>query len=129
MVKSGGNVYNGYGIVEAVSPSGLPVRGIIGIHPDPMMFIAVNCKTVKESREFYQQLGFVPQEYPYCRPNQGKGQFEPEQPKGSVYLAPSKNSFGLLLGEEFNDQSRPSIAQYCLPAIAGDGGECGWHRQ
>ena len=26
MVKNGGNVYNGYGIVEVISPSGLPVR-------------------------------------------------------------------------------------------------------
>ena len=97
MVKTGGNVYNGYGIVEAISPSGLPIRGIIGIHPDPMMFLALNCKNVNESKEFYQQLGFVPQEYPYCRPNKGKGQFEPEQPKNSVYLAPSRNSFGILL--------------------------------
>jgi hypothetical protein len=97
MVKNGGNVYNGYGIVEVISPSGLPVRGIVGIRPDPMMLIALNCKSVKESKEFYQQLGFVEQEYPYCRPNRGKGQFEPEQPKKSVYLAPSKNSMGVLL--------------------------------
>ena len=36
-------------------------------------------------------------EYPFCRPNKGQGQFEPPQPKGSVYLAPSKNSMGVLL--------------------------------
>ncbi len=97
MVKNGGNVFNGYGIVEAISPSGLPVRGIIGISPDPIMLVAVNCKSVKESQEFYEQIGFIEQEYPYCRPNKGKGQFEPEQPKKSVYLAPSKNSMGVLL--------------------------------
>lgn len=97
MVKTGGNVYNGYGIVEVVSPSGLPMRGIVGISPDPMMFVALNCANVKESKEFYQQLGFREEEYPYCRPNKGMGQFEPVQPKGSVYLSPGKNSMGVLL--------------------------------
>jgi hypothetical protein len=97
MVKHGGNVYNGYGIVEVVSPSGLPIRGIIGVSPDPIMFVAIYCQSVKKSKEFYEQLGFVEQEYPYCRPNKGMGQFEPPQPKNSVYIAPSKNSMGILL--------------------------------
>lgn len=97
MVKNGGNILDAYGIVNVVSPSGLPIRGIVGISPDPIMFIAINCQDVKKSRAFYEQLGFVEQEYPYCRPNKGKGQFEPEQPAKSVYLAPSPNSFGVLL--------------------------------
>mmetsp|Transcript_11035 Transcript_11035/g.18711 ORF Transcript_11035/g.18711 Transcript_11035/m.18711 type:complete len:120 (-) Transcript_11035:51-410(-) len=37
------------------------------------------------------------QEYPYCRPNKGKGQIEPAQPPGSIYMAPSQNSMGVLL--------------------------------
>jgi hypothetical protein len=97
MVKDGGNVYNGYGMVEVVSPSGLPIRGIVGISPDPMMFVALNCQKVKETKKFYEQLGFTEQEYPFCRPNKGLGQFEPPQPKNSVYMAPSKNSMGVLL--------------------------------
>lgn len=97
MVKNGGNIIDAYGIVNVVSPSGLPFRGIIGISPDPIMFIAINCASVNKSSEFYKQLGFTQQEYPYCRPNKGMGQFEPLQPKGSVYLAPSKNSVGVLL--------------------------------
>jgi len=97
MVKNGGNVYNGYGMVEVVSPAGLPIRGIVGISPDPMMFVALNCQKVKETKKFYEQIGFTEQEYPFCRPNKGMGQFEPPQPKNSVYMAPSKNSMGVLL--------------------------------
>lgn len=61
MVKTGGNILDAYGLVNVVSPSGLPIRGIIGISPDPMMFVALNCQNVKQSREFYEQLGFVEQ--------------------------------------------------------------------
>lgn len=61
MAKNGGNILDAYGIVNVISPSGLPMRGIIGISPDPMMFVALNCQNLKESREFYEQLGFVEQ--------------------------------------------------------------------
>ena len=39
----------------------LVVRGIVGIRPDPMMFVAINCENVKASKEFYEKLGFVEQ--------------------------------------------------------------------
>ena len=61
MVSNGGNVIDAYGWVNAVAPSGLPVRGIIGIRPDPIMFVAVNCADVEKSEEFYTKLGFVRQ--------------------------------------------------------------------
>lgn len=97
MVKSGGNILDAFGIVDVVSPCGLPMRGIIGISPDPIMFIALNCQDVQATKTFYEQLGFVEQEYPYARPSKGLGQFEPPQPKNSVYMSPSKNSMGVLL--------------------------------
>lgn len=97
MVKSKGVVTDAYGIVNIISPSGLPFRGIVGISPDPLMFIAINCQDVQQSLTFYQQLGFVEQEYPYCRPGNGTGQIEPPQPKGSIYVSPSPNSMGVLL--------------------------------
>ena len=97
MVKNDGNVLDAYGFVNVVSPCGLPMRGIVGIWPDPIMFVAINTPDVAQSRAFYQQLGFVEQEYPYARPNKGAGQFEPAQPPKSVYLAPSPNSMGVLL--------------------------------
>jgi catechol 2,3-dioxygenase-like lactoylglutathione lyase family enzyme len=97
MVKNGGNILDAYGLVNVVSPSGLPIRGIVGIAPDPIMFVAINCIDVKKSQRFYEQLGFTVQEYPYCRPNKGLGQFEPIQPEKSVYMAPSSNGLGVLL--------------------------------
>mmetsp|Transcript_20014 Transcript_20014/g.22676 ORF Transcript_20014/g.22676 Transcript_20014/m.22676 type:complete len:430 (-) Transcript_20014:3-1292(-) len=114
MVKYGGFIMDAYGIVNVVSPSGLPMRGIVGITPDPMMFVALNCQNLKSSREFYEQIGFVEQEYPYCRPNKGMGQFEPPQPKNSIYLAPSKNSIGVLLlqpdrKKKFNNTPNPAF--------------------
>jgi len=97
MVKSGGNVIDAFAWVNVICPAGLPVRAIVGVSADPMMFLAVNCQDVAKSEEFYAKLGFVRQEYPYCRLNKGQGQFEPEQPKKSVYVAPSPNSMGILL--------------------------------
>lgn len=61
MVEAGGKIIDAYGLVNVVSPSGLPLRGIVGISPDPIMLIAINCKDLKESRAFYEQLGFVDQ--------------------------------------------------------------------
>mmetsp|Transcript_21506 Transcript_21506/g.46731 ORF Transcript_21506/g.46731 Transcript_21506/m.46731 type:complete len:400 (-) Transcript_21506:261-1460(-) len=97
MVKNGGNVVDAYGWVNVVSPAGLPVRAIVGVRADPMMFLAVNCNDVVKSEEFYAKLGFARQEFPYARLNEGQGQFEPPQPPKSVYLAPSTNSMGILL--------------------------------
>jgi hypothetical protein len=97
MVANGGNILDAYGIVSVVSPSGLPMRGIIGIWPDPFMFVAINCASVQTSKAYYEQLGFAEQEYPYARPSKGTGQFEPPQPAKSVYMAPSSNCMGLLL--------------------------------
>jgi hypothetical protein len=61
MAEAGGKIIDAYGLVNVVSPSGLPLRGIVGISPDPIMMIAINCKDVKDSRAFYEQLGFVEQ--------------------------------------------------------------------
>lgn len=102
MVKYGGNVLDAFGWVNVVSPAGLPIRAIVGIRPDPMMFVAINCADVAQSEEFYTKLGFVRQEYPYARLNSGQGQFEPPQPAKSVYLAPSPNSMGVLLLQNKN---------------------------
>lgn len=97
MTKNGANILDAYGYINVVSPSGLPVRGIVGLRPDPIMFLAINCANVEESRAFYQKLGFVEQEYPFARPSKGTGPFEPAKPAKSVYLAPSPNCMGVLL--------------------------------
>ncbi|KAG7374776.1 hypothetical protein IV203_013871 [Nitzschia inconspicua] len=97
MVANGGKILDAYGLVNVVSPAGLPIRGIVGISPDPIMFVAVNCKDIKASRAFYEQLGFVETDVPYSRPSMGTTLFEPAPPKGSVYMSPSKNCMGILL--------------------------------
>lgn len=102
MVKYGGNVVDAYGWVNVVCPAGLPIRAIVGIRPDPLMFLAINCADISQSEEFYSKLGFARQEYPYARLNSGQGQFEPPQPAKSVYLAPSPNSMGVLLLQNKN---------------------------
>lgn len=61
MVAAGGNVLDAYGLVNVVSPCGLPMRGIVGISPDPIMLLAINCENMKESAAFYERLGFVEQ--------------------------------------------------------------------
>ena len=97
MVSDGGEVLDAYGFVNVVSPCGLPMRGIVGIWPDPIMLVAINTADIQQSRAFYEGLGFSEQQYPYSRPGNGTGNFEPMQPPKSVFLAPSKNSMGVLL--------------------------------
>ncbi len=97
MISNGGNILDAYGLVNVVSPAGLPIRGVVGIAPDPMMYVAINCQDVKESKEFYEKLGFYEQEVPYSRPSKGTTMFEPAPPKNSYYMAPSPNCMGVLL--------------------------------
>lgn len=108
MSANGGNILDAYGFVNVVSPSGLPLRSIVGIRPDPMMFVAINCANVKASKEYYEKLGFVEQPYPFARPSNGTGPFEPAQPKGSVYVAPSPNCMGILLLNSKKKKITPS---------------------
>lgn len=109
MVKAGGTVLDAYGYVNVISPCGLPIRGIVGVVPDPIMFVAIRCANVEESRAFYEQLGFVEQEYPYARPSKGMGQFEPPQPSKSVYMAPSANGMGVLLLPALKRKKKPTV--------------------
>jgi hypothetical protein len=66
MVANGGYVIDAYGFVNVISPAGIPMRSIVGIWPDPLMFVAINCADVKKSKEFYEQLGFVEQVRHLC---------------------------------------------------------------
>ena len=97
MVAHGGNVIDAYGLVNIISPAGLPIRAIVGISPDPIMFLAIYSSDVKQSKAFYEAIGMMEQEYPYARPNKGMGQFEPPMPKNSIYLSHSANSMGVLI--------------------------------
>lgn len=97
MISNGGKITDAYGLVNVISPAGLPIRGVVGIAPDPIMYVAINCQDVKQSKEFYEQLGFVEQEVPYARPSKGTTMFEPAPPSNSYYMSPSPNCMGVLL--------------------------------
>ena len=56
--------------------------------------------------------------YPYARPSNGKGQFEPEQPKGSVYLSHTANNMGILILPSVNPENkRKKIAVTPNPVV------------
>jgi len=59
--ENNGNILDAFGYVNVISPCGLPIRGIVGIWPDPMMFVAINCIDMQQSKSFYEQLGFIQQ--------------------------------------------------------------------
>jgi len=97
MVANGGKILDAYGLINVISPAGLPIRGVVGIAPDPIMYVAINCQDAKASKEFYENLGFVEQEVPYSRPSKGTTMFEPAPPNNSYYMSPSPNCMGVLL--------------------------------
>lgn len=98
ILSAGGVIKDAYGLVNVISPSGLPVRGVVGIWPDPLMFVAINCASVADSARFYRQLGFQELPVPYSRPSNGATIFEPEPPQGSAYMSPcATGGMGVLL--------------------------------
>lgn len=97
MTTAGGNIIDAYGHVDVVSPSGVPMRGVVGSVPDPIMLVAVNCVDVAASKLFYERLGFVQFDVPYARPSKGATVFEPAPPSRAVYMSLSPNSMGVLL--------------------------------
>lgn len=124
MVAAGGNVLDAYGLVNVVSPCGLPMRGIVGISPDPIMLLAINCENMKESAAFYERLGFVEQDYPFSRPSKGTTIFEPDKPKNAVYMAPSPNCMGvLLLQNKGRKKTTPNPALNSLNIVYTPAGE------
>jgi len=98
MVKNGGAVLDAYGLISVVSPAGLPIRGVVGSVPDPIMYVALNCADVESSKAFYRQHGFVERaNVPYARPSNGTTIFEPAPPSNAAYMSPSRNCMGVLL--------------------------------
>jgi len=123
MVAAGGKIVDAYGLINVVSPSGLPLRGIVGITPDPIMLVAVNCIDVKQSKAFYEKLGFVEQEYPYSRPSKGTTLFEPAPPPKSVYMAPSTSCMGVLLQPTKSKKITPNPAVESLNIVYNPTGD------
>jgi hypothetical protein len=94
----GGNVLDAYGWVNVICPAGLPSHAVVGVRsPDTLMFVALYCNNVESSANFYANPRFIKRDNPYAQPNNGKGQFESPQPRGSTYISPLANSMGILL--------------------------------
>ncbi len=53
--------------------------------------------------------------YPYARLSKGTSQFEPPQPKNSVYLAPSANCMGILLLQ--NSKRKNVVPNHALDSL------------
>ncbi len=100
LLAAGGNITEAYGNINVLAPGcDVPFRIIIGEIRDPFMFAALRVRDAAAAAQFYQSepVAMSPQPYPVARPFAPPGPFEPEQPPGSVYLAHSNDTFGMLL--------------------------------
>ena len=100
LIAAGGNITEAYGNINVLAPGcDVPFRIIIGEIRDPFMFAALRVRDTAAAAQFYQSepVAMSPQPYPQARPFSPPGPFEPEQPQGSVYLAHSNDTFGMLL--------------------------------
>ena len=119
MVTYGGELRDGYGAWSVGAPGGLPLRLLVGvlrrpppncdaitaIHagdepPDRLMYVAYRSKDARKSAAWYESHGFKRAPYPRARPydkKEGESPFDPNPPKGSIYLEAAPSSFGVLL--------------------------------
>lgn len=126
LLEYGGEITSSYGFTEVVAPGGLPLRIILGNSVrDPFMFQALYTTNLAASENFYtREIGMKRCKYPRARPVE-ESSFEPPQPKGSVFLSYSEDSFGvLLLSRDKKDASKGPIragSVYGGLVIATDG--------
>ncbi|CAM9680589.1 unnamed protein product, partial [Hapterophycus canaliculatus] len=86
VVKAGGIVESGYGFLQVLAPGGLRLKLLSGSRRDPPMFLAVKAKDVKMSAQWYADVAGM-SKLPYPKARAPGSPFEPEQPKGSVFMA------------------------------------------
>ena len=64
------------------------------------MYVAYRSKDARKSAAWYESHGFKRAPYPRARPfdkKEGESPFDPNPPKGSIYLEAAPSSFGVLL--------------------------------
>lgn len=97
VLEYGGEVISSYGWTYVRAPGGLPLQIVLGDQPrDPIMLAAVYVKDIKKAEAYYAKLGMKRQDFPYARATV-PSVFEPQQPKNSVFMGFSDDSFGMLL--------------------------------
>jgi len=101
MMKYGGELRDGYGAWSVGAPGGLPLRLLVGDEPpDRLMYAAYRARDARKSAAWYEARGFRRAPYPRARPPTVQGDespFDPNPPKGSIYLEAAPGSFGVLL--------------------------------
>ena len=119
MVTYGGELRDGYGAWSVGAPGGLPLRLLVGMNaaspshcdaitaihagdepPDRLMYVAYRSRDARKSAAWYESHGFKRAPYPRARPfdkKEGESPFDPNPPKGSIYLEVAPSSFGVLL--------------------------------
>lgn len=116
LVTYGGTITEAYGNVNVIAPGGLPLRLLVGDEvKDRMMYVALKYQDVPRARKFYEDLGYREAPYPRARlPTKEETPFDPNPPRGSVYLQYCDDSLGLLLTRSYKDRF---TANYAKPVV------------
>lgn len=114
VVKAGGIVESGYGFLQVLAPGGLRLKLLSGSRRDPPMFLAIKVKDIKRSAQWYAEVAGM-SKLPYPKARAPGSPFEPEQPKGSIFVGYEGEAFGVLLlpaekGEQINPGGVVSLA-------------------
>ena len=126
LVEAGGSIVSSYGFTVVNAPGGFPLQVVLGDQVrDPCMFVALYVNDLKSSEKYYaQELGMTRLEYPRAR-TALVSPFEPPQPKGSVFMGYSEDTFGVLLlprpkrGAKKKELIRPGNVWGGLRIVAG----------
>lgn len=117
VVKAGGFVESGYGHLQILSPGGLRVKLMSGTRRDPPMFVVIKVKDLARSIKWYTDVaGMSKMSYPRARAPGSP--FEPDQPKGSVFMAYEKDAFGVVLVPASRDEKLIPGSLFSLAVLA-----------
>lgn len=95
-LAGGCTVKYAYGWVDLETSTGIPYEFVIGEARDPLMTVGLRVANMKDSLDFFQNsLGMQVLPYNYAR--QPGSNFEPQPPKGCVYIGYSENTLGFFL--------------------------------
>ena len=124
----GGEVVDAYGVWDIVAPGSVPLRLLVGDERrDRVMYVAYKVANVKNAEAFYAAYGFARAPYPRARPpTTEESPFDPNPPKGAVYLQSCEDTVGVLLVPDKKRKKPPAapdafgpLKLKATPALAG----------
>lgn len=119
VIKAGGIIESGYGHLQMLTPGGLRMKLMSGERRDPPMFVAVKVKDLKSSIQWYTDIAGMTK-LPYPRARAPGSPFEPDQPKGSVFMAYEGEAFGVVLVPAARDEKLNPGSVLSLSVLAED---------